>query len=175
MGSFVYVEKPFIWLTLRATFGDQMNLTATNGINRAKHTAVMIIQGDLDDFVGFDGPCIYANRDKVTRDDVEFVLLEGRDHNNLMMDRSPERLAYMEALNEEYDHILEQYQDEVPDEVKKEWSDGLTRNCLRGSLIFIWKRSVSDQPIRNEIGRLLKKYNINMEASLKVRLRGYTL
>ncbi len=127
LGSFVYVEKSFIWLTLRATFGDQMNLTATNGINRAKHTAVMIIQGDLDDFVGFDGPCIYANRDKVTRDDVEFVLLEGRDHNNLMMDRSPERLAYMEALNEEYDHILEQYQDEVPDEVKKEWSETIDK------------------------------------------------
>ncbi len=127
LGSFVYVEKPFIWLTLRMTFGDRMNLTATDGINRAKHTAVMIVQGDLDNFVGFDGPCIYANRDKVTRDDVQFVLLGGREHGNLMMDHSPERMAYMEQLNEEYNQILEEYHDEVPDEVKKEWNDTIDK------------------------------------------------
>lgn len=127
LGSFVYVEKPFIWLTLRMAFGDRMNLTATDGINRAIHTAVMIIQGDLDNFVGFDGPCIYANRDKVTRDDVQFVLLEGREHGNLMMDHSPERMAYMEQLNEEYDRILAEYQNEVPDEVKKEWNDTIDK------------------------------------------------
>lgn len=88
--------KPFIWLTLRLTFGDKMNLTAADGINRAVNTAVMIVQGDQDDFVGFDGPCIYANRDKITRTDVKYVLLEGREHGDLMMDYSEERLAYME-------------------------------------------------------------------------------
>lgn len=127
LGSFAYIEKPFIWLTLRATFGDRMNLTAADGINRAKHTAVMIIQGDLDDFVGFDGPCIYANRDKITRDDVEFVLLEGRRHGNLMMDHSEKRLAYMEQLSEEYSHMQEEYQNEVPDEIMKAWNDAIDK------------------------------------------------
>ncbi len=127
LGSFVYVEKPFVWLTLRMTFGDRMNLTATSGINRAEHTAVMIIQGDQDDFVGFDGPCIYANRDKITRDDVQFVLLEGREHGNLMMDHSEERLAYMEQLNQEYNLILEEYANEVPDEIAKEWNDTIDK------------------------------------------------
>lgn len=127
LGSFAYVEKPFIWLTLRATFGERMNLTATNGINRAKHTAVMIVQGDMDDFVGFDGPCIYANRDKVTRDDVQFVLLEGRGHSNLMMDQSPERLSYMEELDAAYNRIVEQYGNDVPDEVIKEWNDTIDK------------------------------------------------
>ena len=123
LGSFAYVEKPFIWMVLRATFGDKMNLTAVDGINRAVHTSVMIIQGDQDNFVGFDGPCIYANRDKIKRDDVQFVLLEGREHSNLMMDQSEERLAYMEKLDEEYNLIEEQYPDGVPDEIKKSWND----------------------------------------------------
>lgn len=127
IGSFVYVEKPFIWLTLRMTFGDQMGLTAVNGINRATHTAVMIIQGDLDDFVGFDGPCIYANQDKIRRDDVQFVLLEGREHSDLMMDHSTERLSYMEELDAQYNRILEQYENEVPDEVKKAWNDTIDK------------------------------------------------
>lgn len=127
VGSFVYVEKPFIWLTLRTTFGDRMRLTAVDGINRAKHTAVMIIQGDQDDFVGFDGPCIYANRDKITRDDVAFVLLEGRGHGSLMMDQSAERLAYMDKIDEEYDQLCEQYDGEIPDEVEKAWNDALDK------------------------------------------------
>lgn len=127
VGSFVYVEKPFIWLTLRTAFGDRMRLTAVDGINRAKHTAVMVIQGDQDDFVGFDGPCIYANRDKITRDDVVFVLLEGRGHGSLMMDQSAERLAYMDKIDEEYDQLCEQYDGEIPDEVEKAWNDALDK------------------------------------------------
>ncbi len=127
LGSFVYAEKPFIWLTLRTTFGDKMNLTAAGGINRATHTAVMIIQGDLDDFVGFDGPCIYANQDKIKRDDVQFVLLEGRKHGDLMMDHGTERLAYMDKIDEEYNQLSEQYNGEIPDEVEKAWNDTLDK------------------------------------------------
>lgn len=127
LGAFVYAEKPFIWMTLHAAFGDRMNLTAANGINRAKHTAVMIIQGDLDDFVGYDGPCIYANRGKITRDDVQFVLLEGRGHSDLMMDQSADRLAYMEQLDAEYDRMAEQYPDGIPDEIEKEWSETIDK------------------------------------------------
>ena len=130
LGSFVYAEKPFIWLTLRTAFGDKMNLTAAGGINRAAHTAVMIIQGDLDDFVGFDGPCIYANQDKIKRDDVQFVLLEGREHGDLMMDHGTERLAYMDKIDEEYNQLSEQYNGEIPDEVEKAWNDALDKELI---------------------------------------------
>lgn len=127
IGPLVYVEKPFIWLTLRMSCGDKMELTAANGINRATHTAVMIIQGDLDNFVGFDGPCIYANQDKIQRDDVQYVLLEGREHGNLMMDHSAERMAYMDQLDEEYDQLSQQYNGEIPDEVEKAWNDTIDK------------------------------------------------
>lgn len=127
LGSFVYAEKPFIWLTLRMTFGDKMNLTAADGINRATHTAVMIVQGDLDDFVGFDGPCIYANQDKIRRDDVQYVLLEGRGHGDLMMDHGAERLEYMDKIDAEYEQLSEQYNGEIPDEIEKAWNDTLDK------------------------------------------------
>ena len=127
IGSFSYVEQPFIWLTLRTTFGDKMNLTAADGINRAVNTAVMIIQGDQDDFVGFDGPCIYTNRDKITRTDVKYVLLEGRKHGDLMMDYSEERLAYMEKLDAEYNQMLAQYGEEIPDDILKAWNAGIDK------------------------------------------------
>lgn len=130
VGPFVYAEYPFIWLTLRASFGDKMNLTAVNGINRSPHTAVMIIQGDLDDFVGFDGPCIYANRMWMKRTDVVYVLLEGRGHGDLMLDPGEERLNYKKKVDEEYEQLTGQYEGNIPDEVEKAWNDTLDKELL---------------------------------------------
>ncbi len=58
---------------------------------------------------------------------MKYVLLEGRKHGDLMMDYSEERLAYMEKLDAEYNDILAQYEDEVPDEVKKAWNDTIDK------------------------------------------------
>lgn len=121
LGPFVYAEYPFMWLMQYMTFSDKLSMTAADGINRAEDTSVLIVQGELDDFVGYDGPCIYANRDKITNPKAEFLVLEGRDHNNLMMDQSEERLGYIETINEEYEKIYEEYDGEVPDEIKAEW------------------------------------------------------
>ena len=39
-----------------------------------------------------------------------------------MMDQSPERLAYMDQLDAAYQKLQEQYQNEIPDEVEREWN-----------------------------------------------------
>lgn len=130
VGPLVYVEYPFIWLALRTTFGGKMNLTAADGINRAVDTDVMIIQGDLDDFVGYDGPCIYTNRKKVTNPAAQFVLLEGRKHGDLMMDYSDERMDYMDEVNAEYDQLSGQYDGEIPDEAVRAWNDTLDKELI---------------------------------------------
>lgn len=127
VGPFVYAEYPFLWLSMRISFGEKMDYTAAGGINGAPDTAVMIIQGDKDDFVGYDGPCIYTNRDKITNPQTRFVLLEGREHNDLMMDYSEERLSYMKTIDEEYNRLLEQYGGNVPDEARKQWSSGINK------------------------------------------------
>lgn len=132
IGSAAYAEYPFMWLRQYIAFGDRMNLTAADGINRAEDTAVMIVQGDLDDFVGFDGPCIYANRDKITNPRTQFVLLEGRDHNGVMMDQSRERLDYMKKMDEDYNRLREQYDGEVPDEIVAEWNAALDKVLISG-------------------------------------------
>lgn len=128
LGPVVYAEYPFLWLTQYLTFGDKFGFTAADGINRATDTSVMIIQGDLDDFVGYDGPCIYANRDKITNPNTEFILLKDRDHNDLMMDHSTERLEYMAKIEEEYNRLSETYQGKVPDEVIQEWHAALDKD-----------------------------------------------
>lgn len=128
LGPFVYAEYPFMWLMQYMTFGDKVNVTASDGINHASNTAVLIVQGDLDDFVGYDGPCIYANRDKITNSNVQFMVLENRDHGDLMMDQSEERLNYREQMNEAYDKLSEEYGGEIPDEINEQWYAALDKN-----------------------------------------------
>ncbi|MBO5146098.1 MAG: alpha/beta fold hydrolase [Lachnospiraceae bacterium] len=128
LGAFVYAEYPFMWMMQYLTFGDKVNVTAVDGINHAEDTAVLIVQGDLDDFVGYDGPCIYANRDKITSPNVQFVVLENRDHGDLMMDQSEERLNYIEKMNEEYDMLSKSYDGDIPDEINEQWYAALDKN-----------------------------------------------
>ena len=130
VGSLAVIEKPFMWLMQYLRFGDKMMLTAADGINHASDTAVMIVQGDLDDFVGYDGPCIYNNRDKITNPNVKYVVLEGRRHDDLMFDYSEERVAYRNQIEEEYERLEEQYDGKIPDEVRLEWSNSVDKKLL---------------------------------------------
>ena len=130
VGSLAVIEKPFMWLMQYFRFGDKMMLTAADGINHASDTAVMIVQGDLDDFVGYDGPCIYNNREKITNPNVKYVVLEGREHDDLMFDYGEERVNYRKQMNEEYKKLEEQYDGKIPDEVRLEWSNSVDKELL---------------------------------------------
>lgn len=130
VGPLVYVEYPFLWLTMRVAFGEKMDYTAADGINRANDTAVMIVQGDKDNFVAYDGPCIYANRDKITNPKTKYVVLDGRRHPDLMMDYSEERLNYVSRIEGEYAQMLAQYDGKIPDGVWKEWNDSIDKELM---------------------------------------------
>ncbi len=127
LGPFIYAEKPFMWLVQYMTFGDKLGVTASDGINHAADTKVLIVQGSEDTFVGYDGPCIYANRDKITNPNTEFLVLEGRNHNNLANDQSEERLNYVEEKNKEYEALYNEYDGKIPEETDIEWHDALDK------------------------------------------------
>lgn len=80
--------------------------------------------------MGYDGPCIYNNRDKITNQKVTYVVLEGREHSDLMYDYSEERLSYKIEVDEDYDRLEEQYGGEIPSEIRQEWCDTVDRKLL---------------------------------------------
>ena len=80
--------------------------------------------------MGYDGPCIYNNRDKITNPNVKYVVLEGRRHDDLMFDYSEERVTYRNQIDEEYEKLEEQYDGKIPDEVRLEWSNSVDKKLL---------------------------------------------
>jgi pimeloyl-ACP methyl ester carboxylesterase len=77
-GAGSYLLYPHLWLIQRMTFGPAMDTSAIDGIN-ATDTPVLVIQGINDEAITADGISIYAHRDEITNDRVEYLLTNG-DH-----------------------------------------------------------------------------------------------
>lgn len=118
MGGFAYVEYPYIYLYQRVLFGEDINMSAVDGIN-STDTPVLIIHGNEDETVGYEGAGIIAYRDAITNPNVQYLVCDGEkqnDHNKLFM--SLDAIEYMDGLQEEYDQLYEQYNEEIPEEVE---------------------------------------------------------
>ncbi len=118
MGGFAYVEYPYIYLYQMMLFGKNANLSAVDGIN-STDTPVLIIHGSEDTTVGFTGAGTIAYREEITNPNVQYKICDKEkqnDHNRLF--RSVDAISYGEELDAEYFELYEQYDGEIPDEVK---------------------------------------------------------
>lgn len=125
--SFTYIEYPFIWLNNKLTFGSKANISAVDAIN-SSDAHVMIIHGTGDEVVKFDGASIIAHKDEITNSNVVYKEINGKlnGHNNIFM--TEEGAKYLEKLDKEYDELNEQYNNEIPHEIKKEFYNKIDKN-----------------------------------------------
>lgn len=143
MGFFAYVEYPFLWGYQSLLFGSTAWDTAVQGINQS-NAAVLIAHGTADEAIQYNGAGIIAHRDEITNPNVQYLVFEeeGRNgHNNLVM--SEAAAAYATEKNKEYKVIFDQYNGEVPDEVKAEYYAGVDKP-LASQLDETWVRTVNE-------------------------------
>lgn len=127
MGPLIWAEYPFIWLNQRLTFGNTLDLTAADAIN-AVDTPVLILHGSGDYTVGFDTVSIMAARERITNPNVEYIVRGGAGqdgHNSLF--HSLDGLAYMDAVQADYEALYEQYGGEPPEEAKDAFFAGVDK------------------------------------------------
>mgnify|MGYP002513876477 CR=1 FL=1 len=87
MGGFIHVERPYIYIYQRMTFGDKLALTAVDGINNTD-TPVLIIHGINDETIGFNSAGTIAYKDEITNPNVQYKICDKPkqdDHNNLFV------------------------------------------------------------------------------------------
>jgi pimeloyl-ACP methyl ester carboxylesterase len=77
-GAGFYLLYPHLWLIQKITFGSAMDISAVDGVNAAD-IPILVIQGANDDAITADELSIYAHRNKITSDKVEYLLING-DH-----------------------------------------------------------------------------------------------
>jgi pimeloyl-ACP methyl ester carboxylesterase len=78
IGGETYTLFPQFWAIEQKLFGDAVNLTAVDGINRTR-IPVMIVQSSDDDVISPKTIATYAYRSKLTNPNVDIVYLEGAD------------------------------------------------------------------------------------------------
>jgi len=127
IGFFAYTQKPFVQLYQNILFKEYANLDGIKAIN-SYDGPVMIIQGKNDDMVTYDKTSIYAQKDEITSDNIIYKLIEDEKrsgHDNLF--RSDDAIDYIEEINVTYRALFDQYDGEIPYEIKQNFYDDVDR------------------------------------------------
>lgn len=131
MGGFIHTQFPFLWLYQRLLFGKVASFDAVSAIN-ATDIPVLVIHGTEDEMVAFDGSALIAHRDEISNPHVRYVTVDtpGRNgHNNLF--RTDEAITYIDEVNALYRTIYDNYDEQIPYEVKKDFYDTVDRMLLQ--------------------------------------------
>ena len=151
VGGVYYILTPQLWSLERQLFGDAVNLTAVDGINRAG-IPVMVIQSSDDEIVLADSSSIYAHPRMITDPNLELVYFEGEQASgHEFVFGSREQKEYMDAANESW-------------EAYREGHKNVTNALLSG-----WAREYNFDKIRaNELNAdLMDKINRFFEDSTR--------
>lgn len=121
VGGLIYLEYPFLWLNNKLSFGEYSDMSAVDGINNTD-VPVLIVHGDGDDVVKYNGAGIISRKDKIINPNVSYLTLsnEGRNgHNTVFLSQGASE--YMSELEERYDELEESFGGELTDEAKAEF------------------------------------------------------
>lgn len=124
MGGFAYVEYPYIWLYQKTIFGNDLDVTAVDGIN-STDTPIMIVHGTEDHTIGFEESAIIAYRDEISNPNVKYSVWDNEHQNgHSTVFLSQEATLYADELDEEYDRIYDEYNGDIPEDIEKAFFDG---------------------------------------------------
>ncbi|MDD2375353.1 MAG: alpha/beta fold hydrolase [Eubacteriales bacterium] len=131
MGSFIYIQFPYLWLYQHLLFGQAASLSASDAII-SNDVPVMLIHGTEDEMVLFEGSSIIANMDKNLPDHVKLMICDQdkqNGHNSLF--RSDEAIEYIDDINETYRALYDHHQQNIPYDIKQEFYETVDRELAQ--------------------------------------------
>lgn len=121
MGGFAYVEYPYIWLYNKTLFGGNLETTAVSGINNTD-IPILLLHGTEDKTIGINESAIMAYRNDITNPNVQYKICDKPKQNgHSSLFHSAEGLEYIDKLNEEYSALYDQYDGNIPEEIRREF------------------------------------------------------
>lgn len=127
IGALSYVEYPFGWACQTMLFGSTSRVTAVNGINRTD-TPIMIIHGDKDKEISYNGASIIAHKGEITNPNVIYKTRSVKNqngHNDLY--KSGAAIEYIKEKNIEYKKLYDRYNGKIPDDIKAKYYEGVDK------------------------------------------------
>jgi uncharacterized protein len=141
LGALGYVVYPFAWVYQAGRFGGDAFVSAVDGINSAD-TPVMVVHGNGDEAIAYDGASIIAQRSKITNPRVVYRTCDTALHNgHFSLFQSEAAVEYIDQKNQAYQPVVSRYGGHVPESVKAEFYAGVDH----------FKTSELDTGLMNEI------------------------
>lgn len=127
MGAAAYVEYPFLWAYQTVLFGRAAQLTAVDGIN-SSDTAVMIIHGEKDEGISYDGASIMAHRSEIANPNVVYKTCTAENRNgHSSLFRSDAAAQYIKEKNQVYQELYDLYNGHIPDDALADYYANVDR------------------------------------------------
>lgn len=109
IGEIAYINYPMLWVYQNILFGEASGISASEEIEKAS-VPVLIVQGSDDDVCGTENYSIYAHRNEIDSDSVEYCLCDtpGQNgHTDLLFNgEGAVNAELMETINNFYDRSL---------------------------------------------------------------------
>lgn len=127
MGPVSYIEAPYIWAYQKFLYGKTAELSAVNGINKSD-VSVMIIHGDGDTTVPYDGSSIISHKDEITNANVIYKTCSKENHNgHCDLFLSDAALEYAAQIDVQYLELYNNYQGEIPYQVERKFYERIDK------------------------------------------------
>ncbi len=113
------IDKPFMWVWNRLTFGKYAELTALDGINKGS-VPILIMHGDQDTVVGYDPISIISKKQQITNPNAEYYVFTGENAGHAGIFYSDDANAYIREINARWKEVTDRYNgDPIPDDVRE--------------------------------------------------------
>lgn len=127
LGVISPISYPVFLINQKMIFGNTIGVTATQGINNTD-IPIMIIHGQKDEAIAYNGASIIANKDEITNPNVIYKTCNAENHNghnNLF--QSKVATEYINNKNLEYKETYDKYNGEIPDDIKAKYYEDIDR------------------------------------------------
>ena len=130
MGGFAYVEYPYIYIYQKIIFGQDLSVSAVEGINNTD-VPILIIHGSEDTTVNFDGAATIAYKDEILNPNVEYkVCSNDRQNDHIMLFVTLDAIDYYDEVNERYDELYDRYDGEIPEDIEADFYAGIDKQRM---------------------------------------------
>lgn len=127
LGIFSPLMSPFLWLYQKILFNDYFQISAVDGINNST-SGVLIIHGDHDEAISYEGASIISHKSEITNPNVSFITrsIEYQNGHNSLFE-SIKAINYIKIKNNEYLELYNDYSGNIPDSVKIKYYESINR------------------------------------------------
>ena len=132
-GKAGFLLHPFVWMYNKMKFGKDSSWSAVDGINKAD-IPVLVIHGDNDETISYDGSAIIAHKDEITNPNTEYKVFteEGRNGHNTYFYTSEYKDYKKNVLTPKTDALREKYGKGIPDDEWEKYYSDIDKELYNG-------------------------------------------